>query len=118
MITSRITNQIHRIELAVTGTPEITDAFDERVTITGVRLTFRGPNRDVTAIRFRTADGNDPFLSDEDMAPDNWPTWLRDLIDQYRPAEFADGCPDCSNPPVGDRVPSHHPRCPRNDPNF
>jgi hypothetical protein len=118
MVTSRLASQIHHIELDVTGAPAITDAFGESATITGLRLTFRGHDREVGAIRFKTADDNGLFVADEDMAPTNWPTWLRELIDQYRPAELAEGCPDCSNPPVGDQIPSHHPRCPRNDPNF
>lgn len=118
MITARLASELHRIELEITGTPTITDAFGEPATITGLRITYRGHDREVTAIRFKTTDDSDLFAAAEDLAPANQPAWLRDLIDQYRPAEPPEGCPDCSAPPVGNRIPTHHPKCPRNDPNF
>lgn len=118
MVNARLANEIHHIQLEVTGVPPITDAFGEQATVTGLRLTYRGPDREVGVIRFQTADDNDLFVADEDMAPANWPTWLRDVIDQYRPAERPEGCPDCSVPAVGSRIPAHTAKCPRNDPNF
>jgi hypothetical protein len=119
VITARLAAEVHHIELeGITGAPQITDAFGESATITGLRITYRGLDREVGVIRFKTVDDNDLFVADADMAPGNWPTWLRELIDQYRPVELAEGCPDCSAPPVGARIPTRHPRCPRNDPRF
>lgn len=119
MITARLANELHQIELeGITGAPQITDAFGEHATITGLRITYRGSELEVSAIRFKTADDNDLFVSGEDMVPVNWPAWLRDLINQYRPAEAPEGCPDCCAPALGDRIPAHDPRCPRNDPHF
>jgi hypothetical protein len=120
VITSRLVNEIHHIELEVRDAPAITDAFGEKASITGLRITYRGSGREVGVIRFKTADDSDLFVADEDMTPEKWPTWLRDLIDQYRPAEVPGSrcCPDCSAPAVGSRIPTHHPRCPRNDPHF
>ncbi|WP_030186236.1 hypothetical protein [Streptomyces capuensis] len=118
MIAARVATQIHTIELALEGAPEIADAFGERARIAGLRLTYTGHDRKVSAIRFKTADDMDLFVSDEDMTPEKWPSWLRELIDQYRPAEARGECPQCSAPAVGDRIPTHIPRCPWNDPNF
>lgn len=118
MINARLANEIHHVQLEVNGVPPITDAFGEKVTVTGLRLTYRGHDREVGVIRFQTAEDSDLFVADEDMAPANWPAWLREVIDQYRPAERTEGCPDCSAPEIGTRIPTHHPKCPRNDPNF
>lgn len=118
MITSRINTELHAIDLDITGAPQITDAFGEKASITGVRITYKGRDREVSAVRFKTADDNDLFVSDEDMASEKWPTWLRELVEQYRPVEPSAACPECSAPAVGDRFPTHDPRCPWNDPNF
>lgn len=118
MINARIAQETHHIQLEVTGVPKITDAFGESVAVTGLRLTYKGRDREVGVIRFQTADGSDLFVADEDMQPANWPTWLRELIDQYRPVGPPEGCPDCCAPGIDSRIPTHHPKCPRNDPNF
>jgi hypothetical protein len=120
MINARLADEIHHVRLEMNGVPPITDAFGQDVTVTGLRLTYRGPDREIGAIRFQTAYDSDLFVADEDLTPANWPTWLREVIDQYRPAERpeAEACPDCSVPAVGGRIPTHTAKCPRNDPNF
>jgi hypothetical protein len=118
MVNTRLAKETHHIQLEVSGVPPITDAFGESATITGLRLTYRGHDCEVGAIRFTTADDNDLFVADEDMTSANWPTWLREVIDQYRPVQRPEGCPDCCAPAVGSRIPTHTPKCPRNDPNF
>ncbi|MFF7250503.1 hypothetical protein ACFZBU_42310 [Embleya sp. NPDC008237] len=84
MIATHIESEQHKIALRVVGAPGITTSDGETLAVTLVTLTFNA--RELTTIRFATSDG-DLYAAPADVAdPATWPTWLGDLIDQYRPA--------------------------------
>lgn len=83
MINSRITAERHVITLALEGAPPLTDAFGEATPIAGVQLIYR--DHEAPHIEFATSDGSHLVLDISDEAPENWPSWLRELVDQYQP---------------------------------
>ncbi|WP_327066787.1 hypothetical protein [Kitasatospora sp. NBC_01302] len=123
MITSSVIarSSTHKVELAITGAAPVTAEApyggEESFAVTGVRITY--VDGKVTAIRYCTTT-EDLFVAPEYLGqPELWPSWLPDLVEQYRPADAAlPGCPQCDAPAVGDRIPTHTPRCPWNNPNF
>jgi hypothetical protein len=84
MIAATVTSELYKVDLTLTGAPSITDAFDEAITPTGLGITYA--NGEPTAIRFEIP-GDYLFVAPADLdKPENWPGWLRELVEQHRPA--------------------------------
>lgn len=81
--TNVVSTRTH-VELAITDGPVITDAFDTPSQVTSLRITY--VNASPTAVAFDSAT-NQYFMQRADLdQPENWPTWLRELVEQHRPA--------------------------------
>ena len=105
-ITATVVSTRTHIELAFTDGPTITDEFDTPSQASSLRITY--VNGVATAVAFDSAT-NLYFMQPSDLdQPENWPTWLRDLVEQHRPSSDAE-CPTCGAP-VGRacRAPNGH----------
>lgn len=77
------------------------------------------PRTEVTSITYvlddeetKTAFVHPDYLDQ----PNEWPEWVRELIDERRPTvppRKEDTCPQCAAPAVGDRIPERKVGCPR-----
>lgn len=72
------------IELAFTNGPVITDEYGTPTQVTSVRITY--VNGAPTAVAFDST-ANLFFMQPSDLdKPEGWPGWLRDIVEQHRPA--------------------------------
>lgn len=138
MVNSTVSHQVdtHSVRLHIHGEATIdlghSPSFPREVPVTEVAVIYTttqsadsasAPRTEVTSISYVLDDEEDkaafvhPDFLDQ---PNEWPDWLRSLIDQYRPivSVCQDSCPECAAPAVGTRVPEHKDTCPRLDPNF
>lgn len=138
MVTSTVSHQVdtHSVRLRIHGEATIdlghSPAYPREVPVTEVAVIYTttqsadsasGPRTEVTSISYVLDDEQDKSaFVDPDFLdqPNEWPDWLRALIDQYRPTVPVrqDSCPECAAPAVGARIPQHKDTCPRLDPNF
>lgn len=78
------------VELAFADGPVITDAFETASKVTSLRTAY--VNSAPTAIAF-DSEANPYFMQPSDLdKPEGWPGWLRDIVQQHRPAAV-DGKP-------------------------
>lgn len=81
--TTTISTRTH-IELAFTDGPVITDEFETPSKVSSLRITY--VNGEPTTVSFDSAT-NLYFMQPADLdQPEKWPSWLRDLVEQHRPA--------------------------------
>jgi hypothetical protein len=81
--TTTVSTRTH-IELAFTDGPVITDEFETPSQVSSLRITY--VNGEPTAVSFDSAE-NLYFMQPSDLdQPGKWPSWLRGLVEQHRPA--------------------------------
>jgi|GEM_PF-6929710 len=74
----------HRVELNFADGPVITDEYETPTKVTSLRINY--VNRQPTAVSF-DSESNLYFMQPSDLdKPENWPGWLRDLVEQHRPS--------------------------------
>lgn len=138
MVTSTVSHQVdtHSVRLRIHDEATIdlghSPSFPRHVPVTEVAVIYTttqsadsasGPRTEVTSISYVLDDEEDKAaFVDPDFLdqPNEWPDWVRDLIDQYRPNVPArqDSCPECGAPAAGTRILEHKDTCPRLDPHF
>jgi hypothetical protein len=83
-MTATVVSTRTHVELALTDGPVIADEFGTPSQVTSLRITY--VNGTPTAVAFDSAT-NLYFMQPADLdQPENWPAWLRELVEQHRPA--------------------------------
>ena len=83
-ITATVVSTHHRVELALTNAPVITDEFDVPSEVSSLRINY--VDGQPTAISFDSTT-NLYFMQPSELdKPEGWPAWLRELVEQHRPA--------------------------------
>lgn len=111
-ITATVVSTRTHIELAFTDGPVITDEFETPTQVTSLRITY--VNGQPTAVALDSTK-NLWFMQPADLDQvAKWPDWLRDLVEQHRPAIPGRDCPTCGAPAdeTGTRIPEHRPGSP------
>ncbi|WNI19226.1 hypothetical protein [Actinacidiphila sp. ITFR-21] len=80
-----ITRTRTSVELAFTDGPVITDEYGTPTQVTSLRITY--VDGAPSAVAF-DSEANPYFVQPGDLGkPEGWPGWLRDIVQQHRPAD-------------------------------